>query len=218
MRHAPGRRHAGVAWLLSCFLAVFVSGCLTLKSTVRPDGSSTIDVRYQVDEDTTVALEKARFTSPHFTVQDVTVDAAKKEAHVVGTLDAVSKLQTVPFFKTVAVTEVREGARETLTLVVTKAKTVEVPKGRPGPEITLTLPGPVGTATPTAEVKGDTVTWRFPLDEFAREKTTTMTVAWTAPSDAKAGAKDGDKAGDEPGADTAKPEAKPKADAKPATP
>lgn len=216
MRQAPVRRHAGAAWLLACFLAVFASGCLTLKSTVRPDGSSTLDMRYQVDEDTTVAVEKARFTSPHFTVQEVTVDAKKKEAHVIGTLDDVAKLQTVPFFRSVAVTEARDGALEKLTLVVTKEKTLELPKGQPGPEITLTLPGPVGDATPKAEVKDGTVTWKLALDEFAREKTTTLTVAWTVPPDARLGGTPAEKAPAKP-ADTAKPKADAGA-AKPATP
>lgn len=209
MRHAPGRREARLAWPVLCSLAIFASGCLTLTSTLRPDGSGTIDMRYRVGENPTVAAEKARFTSPHFTVEDVTLDAAKSEVHVKGTLDEATTLASIPFFKNVAVTRTQDGDEAQLTFVVTKDKPIELPKGQPGPEITLTLPGPVTAAEPkaNAEAKGNTVTWKFPLDEFAREKTTTLTVRWKGAADAKAGdAKAGAAKPAAPG-DTAKPTA-----------
>ncbi|MCW5892336.1 MAG: hypothetical protein KIT14_17580 [bacterium] len=215
MRHAPGRRGARLAWPVLCFLAVFASGCLTLTSTLRPDGSGTIDLRYRLPEEATVATEKARFTSPHFTLADVTVDTVKKEAHVKGTLDEATKLSSVPFFKNVAVTRTQEGDESQLTFVVTQEKPIELPPGQPGPDITLTLPGPVTAAEPkaNAETNGDTVRWRFPLDEFARAKTTTLVVRWKGAAEAKPEAKP-----EANSDDTAEPAAKPNADATPPTP
>lgn len=191
MRRAPGRREQRLAspalWFLA-FFAFFTSGCLTLTSTLRPDGSSTIDMRYQVDVTATEKAERARFTSPHFAVEAFTVATSPKaEAHVKGTLDDATKLSSIPFFRMVSVTRTREGDEEELTLVVTKEKPMELPAA-PGPAITLTLPGPVVKAEPKAEVQDATVTWRFPLDAFAREKTTTMTVRWKAPPAAAAAA------------------------------
>lgn len=200
MRHAAGRLPPRLAWPVLCFIAIFASGCLTLTSTLRPDGSGTLDMRYRVGEDPTIAAEKPRFVSPHFTIQEFTVDAAKREVHVVGTLDEVTKLSSVPFFKDVAVTRSQEGGDEQMTFVVTKEKPIELPKGQPGPDVTITLPGAVTAAEPKANVEttGSTVRWRFPLEEFAREKTTTLTVRWKAPA-----------------AGAAKPAATPTADATP---
>jgi hypothetical protein len=180
-----------------------------MTATLRPDGSGTMDLRYRVGDDPTIAAEKARFVSPHFTLQDVSVDGAKHEAHVVGTLDEATKLSSIPFFKHVAVTRTQEGGEEQLTFVVTQEKPVELPKGQPGPDITLTLPGAVTAAEPkaNAEVNGNSVRWRFPLDEFARAKTTTLSVRWKPAADAKPAAPaDGDAA------------AKPTADAPAPTP
>lgn len=168
--------------LLLVALAVGLVGCLTLDSTLAPDGSGTLDMTYRTRPYANAAAEKRLYSSEHVIVDSLSftdASTAVLKAH----FDDVTKLSTAEGFNDVTITRTRDGDDERLAIHIVNPEPIPIPdKGQPGPKITLHLPGPVREANNDAKVAGDTVTWSFTLTQWAQAKTTDLTVRYGSPA------------------------------------
>src|SRR5579884_4033825 len=96
--------------LLLCLL---VAGCVTVDATLKADGSGTITYTYNREKNTTVAAEKARFASPHLTIESLTL--GEKTVTLKAKFDDVTKLDTAEGFKLATITARARTARRCST-------------------------------------------------------------------------------------------------------
>ncbi|HLK12233.1 MAG TPA: hypothetical protein VKW76_12715 [Candidatus Binatia bacterium] len=174
--------------LLPCLVALgLLAGCVTVDATLKADGSGTIEYTYTPDADATAASEKARFASPHLTIESLTLK--DKTAVLKGKFDDVTKLDTAEGFKLATITRTRKDDDEVLD--VTLANPKPVPEGKvptlPDMVFSVTLPGKVINATPTAKIDGTHVTWTIKAADYIRAPKTELSARYAA-SDAKKGA------------------------------
>src|SRR5262245_61425538 len=94
-------------------LFAVLSGCFTLDVTVKADGSGLLEYDYLEPPKATEASERARYTSPEFTPESVTLTAGKL-AVVKGSFKDVTTVSNAEPFRFGVVTRVREGKSETL--------------------------------------------------------------------------------------------------------
>src|SRR5262249_61950651 len=98
-----------------------------------------------------------------------------------------TELSTVEMFRAVSISRRREGNEERLAITITNEKVADVKdETRPGPRITITLPGAVLERNRNATIDGSKVTWRLGLAEFVREKTVELTARYRVPAGADA--------------------------------
>ena len=189
-RPVPARSAVLEASLLASIL-VCLAGCVTVDATLKADGSGKLQMTYPLSPTGTENLEKRRFTSPHVTVESLKFQA-DRTAVVSVTFDDATQLSSAEGFSNVTVTRGREGDDEHLTLKLTNAKPVALDDdGRPGPKITLTLPGKVHEANRDAKIEEDRVTWSFSFAAWAKQASIDLTVRYAAPpASDKGGPKD----------------------------
>src|SRR5262245_10560971 len=145
---AISRRCASALVLGGLFAAV--NGCFMLDVTVKPDGSGSLEYDYLPPTKATEASERARYTSPEFTPESITL-AAGKLAVVKGSFKDVAKVPNAEAFRFGSVTRVREGKSETLTIGLINPDPRPTPeKTMTDPKVTLHLPGNILEARPTA--------------------------------------------------------------------
>src|SRR5579885_3032904 len=156
--------------LLLCLL--LAAGCVTVDATLKADGSGTITYTYGREANTTVASEKARFASPHLTIESPTLEEKT---------DDVTKLDTAEGFKLATITRTHKDGEEVLdvTLANPKPITGQVPNV-PDLSFSVTLPGKVIAATPTATIAGTRVTWTIKAADYAHAPKTELSVRYAA--------------------------------------
>jgi len=160
---------------------LLLAGCFTVDARLEPDGSGTIEMEYVPGPHATIESETARFTSPHVTVQEL----APREvgAFLRARFDDVTKLPTAEGFSILTITRDRKRGEERLRIVVRNSEPKEIAQEtRPGPHITITLPGRVVAANRDAEIEGQRVSWRVPLREYARRSLFMLSVRYATSS------------------------------------
>ena len=158
--------------LLAC-----LAGCFTVDGTLKPDGSGTLELTYQVPANATEAGERQRFVSPHVTLDSLTIKggSAVAKLHV----DDVSRLQTAEMFHTVTVSRAHQDDDMRLTITIKNPNPREIKdEGKPGPKIIIRLPGKVREANHQAQVADDRVTWSFSLAEYMKSPSVDLTVRY----------------------------------------
>ncbi|MFN8543091.1 MAG: hypothetical protein U0807_02635 [Candidatus Binatia bacterium] len=176
--HGPPPRVLAACLLAG--LAAWLSGCFTVDGTVKADGSATLAYTYTPVADATEAGERARFVSPHVTVQSMTF-AAGKPTVVKVAVDDVTKLGTASAFKGVTITRAKDGDEELLTIVIPNIdpRPLASVKGTyDDPKLGITVPGTVTKTEPTAPVTGSRVDWKIPLSHFYANHKAELTVRW----------------------------------------
>src|SRR2546422_2882016 len=127
---------------LAVAAAGLLAGCFTVDATLRADGSGTIEMAYIPARHATIESETARFSSAHVKVQEVV--PREVGAFLRASFDDVTKLGTAEGFSVVSVTRDRKRDQERLRVVLRNATPKEITEEkRPGPRITITLPGRV---------------------------------------------------------------------------
>lgn len=180
-------------------LTIFLAGCLTLKGTLDAKGGGTIDLSYPMPLGSSLKKERALFESPDVTIASFTeTDGGQKVAASL-TFPDVTKISSARWFRNTTITRTPDGDNETLRVVVKNPNAKKVDTKEPGPTFTFTLPGKIVKSNAPKPAEGNTVTWTYPLAEFAAAASTEMSVTYEAPK-----------------ADAAKPAAAKPADAKPA--
>lgn len=164
-----------------------LSGCLTATATLQADGTGSLEYTYFPPKHATQRSERARLGSPHVRVESLR-GGTNTMARL--TFDDVTKLPTAEAFRDLRVERRRAGDVEELRLVVPpmpehlRKATLESPpppgKDR-GPEISLTVPGPVVEATPAGRIADRTVAWSISLLEFAKLDGWELVVRWRPP-------------------------------------
>src|SRR5579885_1540229 len=157
--------------LLLCLL--LAAGCVTVDATLKADGSGTITYTYGREANTTVASEKARFASPHLTIESLTLGEK--------TVTLEAKFDTAEGFKLATITRTHKDGEEVLdvTLANPKPITGQVPNV-PDLSFSVTLPGKVIAATPTATIAGTRVTWTIKAADYAHAPKTELSVRYAA--------------------------------------
>jgi hypothetical protein len=168
---------------LACGLPALFA-CVTVEGTLGADGAGTVVMEYPVSPNTTERLERRRFTSSHITIDSFEIRPDRK-ARVKLSLADAAKLSTAEMFRGVTVTRMRTGEEERLTIRVVNPVSKQIEDdGRPGPKISLTLPGKVLEANRGARFEENRVTWQFSLADYVKDKTTELTARYTVPADA----------------------------------
>ena len=160
-------------------LLLALAGCFTADATVQANGSGTIELTYIPDTQATIESETARFTSPHVTVQELVPRQVGAFLRV--TFDDVTKLSTAAGFSALTVRRDRKHGEERLRATIRNRAPKQIPEQeRPGPQISMRLPGRVLHASQGAKIAGDRVSWRIPLHEFARAPAIVLSVRYRA--------------------------------------
>lgn len=174
---------------LALLVMVATTGCLGATATLDATGGGTLVYTYFPPKHATQRSERARLSAPRVRVVSF---AGGKTTTATLAFDDVTALPTAEAFRDLVVERGRDDGVETLHVVVPpmperlrKAALEHAgdPAKNKGPEITLTLPGPVVTARPDATVDGRTVTWTISLRDFAERDGWALDVAWRAPRD-----------------------------------
>jgi hypothetical protein len=169
-------RHCAHA-ILAVALLVALSGCFTADATLEANGSGTMDLEYIPAPNATLDSERARFTSPHVTVRDLV--PRQVGAFLQVSFDDVTKLSTAAGFEILTVRRDRKHGEERLRLMIRNQTPKELPDdARPGPRITVTLPGRVLAANQDSEASGRRVSWRLPLRDWARRPRVILSVRY----------------------------------------
>ena len=171
-------------------LAVALAGCFSVDGTLAADGSGRFRLTYFIDRHATFRGETRRFTSQHVQLESVH-GIGNRQAIAEIRFDDVTKLGSAEAFRDVEVTRAREGGAESLRLVIRNsydaaqrdalARQANENPAFVGPRVTLALPGPVLEASPDAQIDGAQVTWRVPLERYARADQMELSVRWAAP-------------------------------------
>lgn len=185
MNATPARaRHAAVALATMCVL--LLSGCLTADSTLKADGSGTMQLGYMPPKGATKASETTRFTSDAVTVESLDVAADGKSATVKLKFTDATKLNTAPALKNITVTRTKGEGTEKLTIVLKPDQVMKLKPGQakdvPPLKIGVTLPGAVKDATEKGATEGNKVTWTVPIEDFVGRAQTDLTVTYQAPA------------------------------------
>lgn len=156
-----------------------LAGCVTVESTLRSDGSATLEMRYTTQPDATEFLERRRFTSPHVTVDSVKIYEDQTTV-LRASVDDATKLSTAEGFALVEVTRAPEGDDERLTITLAGPKPTDVkPDSAPWLTIAVTLPGPVHDANRHAAITGSRVAWTISKGDYRSQAPTTFSVRYT---------------------------------------
>jgi hypothetical protein len=156
-------------------------GCV-IDLKLRPDGWCKLRMVYELPGPSTVAMERRRFDSPHVRIASLVL-RDDQTAVVEAAVDDVTKLNTIQLFGNVVFARSIEDGDERLTATFTNPmpRTMK-DEGKPGPEINVTLPGPVREANWNATVSGDHVRWAFSLVEFVKQPRIDLSVRYARPA------------------------------------
>lgn len=156
-------------------------GCV-IDLKVRPDGWCKLRMVYELLGPSTVAVERRRFNSPHVRIASLVL-RDNQTAVVEAAVDDVTNLNTTPLFGNVGFSRSVEDGDERLTAIFTNPMPRTVTdEGKPGPQINVTLPGPVREANWNATVSGDRVRWAFSLVEFLKHPRVDLSVRYARPA------------------------------------
>ena len=171
---------------MSTFL--LLSGCITVDSTLKADGSGSMTMTYQAPKGATESSEKARFTSDAVTVESVTLTADHKTGTVKLKWTDVAKVSTAKGLSAVTATRTKADGTETLTIKIANAsklppeKRAAVTAMKLEPmKITMALPGKAVHTDTYGVTKDDTVTWTIPAADFALADSVQLTVKYELP-------------------------------------
>jgi len=168
------RSGVAFAWLLA------LAGCVTVDATLEASGAARVRMAYHAVPDATEALERQRFTSAHVTVESFTL-APGGAVTVVARVDDAANLPTAAAFRDATVKRERKGDEETLTVHLVNRTPLELKDaGKPGPKITLTLPGKVLEANENATVSDNVVTWTYGLAAYVKRASIDFVVRYAA--------------------------------------
>jgi hypothetical protein len=175
-RIESGARTLATAILIGGW-CVWLSGCVVCWAILKPDGSGTLELTYGHPPHATEESIRADFSSPHVTVDSVTirpVNTAVVRAH----FDDITKLSTAAWFRPVSITRTRERNEETLSIVLGHDPSEPKDPDADGPQLSITLPGRILAANKDAEVTGNRVVWRYTQGEFGRAQDRQLTVRY----------------------------------------
>ena len=173
MRSIRSPRRPFVIGLLFCAL----SGCYTLDASLDRDGSGSLTLDYIPPLHATIDSETARYSSPHITVQSVS--PRRGGATLKATFDDVTQLSGAEAFKDLTVVRDRKRGQERLRIRMRNPAPKQIRENAADdPRVTLTLPGRVLQANASARIEGNRVSWRLPLNEWARSPVTELKVRY----------------------------------------
>lgn len=175
-RHEP---RAIVRAAMLAALSAWLSGCLVGWGVLQPDGSGMLELTYTAGEQATEESEAMLFRSPHLTIQSLTIGQGRR-AVVRLAFDDVTTLSTAAWFRGATITRSREGREERLHVVIDHERWDVAEEGRPGPRISITLPGRIVEANEPAEVTRNRVVWSYTLAEFLAQTRIPLHVRYVA--------------------------------------
>jgi hypothetical protein len=165
---------------LGLALAFGLAGCVTIDGTLEPSGAARVRMTYHTVPNATEGLERRRFTSPHVTVESFSM-AVGGEATVVVRADDAANLSSVPAFRDSTVKRERKDGNEVLTIQLVNQKPLDIADaGKPGPKITLTLPGKIVEANEGATISGNVVTWTYGLAAYVKRPSIDLVVRYAS--------------------------------------
>jgi len=188
------KRFVPIALLVPALLAT--SGCL-VEMTVDAGGGGTVKAQYKVAKDQTLEQQKRQFASSNMTITNASLDIAANTATVDAKYTDLTRLSASAFFKGVAVKKSVDAKAGTTTITAKKvnhnpAKLPDNVLEQFGREFTLTVtfPGEVVKSNAT-ETKGNTATWKMPLNKILADKEIPFEATYKTPAAATeaAGAK-----------------------------
>ena len=156
---------------------MWLSGCVVCWAILKADGSGMLEVTYEPPQQATEESIAADFSSPHVTVDSVTISPDHK-AVVRAHFDDITKLSTAAWFGPVSITRTRERDEESLTIVLRHNPAEPKDPDAEGPRLSITLPGRILAANKDAEVTGNRVVWRYTQGEFSRVQNRELTVRY----------------------------------------
>jgi hypothetical protein len=160
---------------------VLLTGCLTVESTLRSDGSATLTLTYRSRGDTTEYLERRRYSSPYVHVESVKIYEDQRTV-LRATVDDVTRLSTAEGFRSVIVSRTRDGDDQRLVIRLLGVEGLPAnADARPVLRLGITLPGPVRDANHSAVVSGDHVAWVVSVRDYADAPEVMLTVRWRPP-------------------------------------
>lgn len=175
-RHGP---HAIVRAAALAALSAWLSGCLVAWGVLEPDGSGMLELTYTAGEQATEESEAMLFRSPHLTIQSLTIGQGRRTV-VRLAFDDVTALPTGAWFRGATITRTRDGREEHLHVAVDHERWDVAEEGRPGPRISMTLPGRIVEANEPAEVTRNRVVWSYTLAEFLAKTRIPLDVRYVA--------------------------------------
>ncbi|MFN8545153.1 MAG: hypothetical protein U0807_13240 [Candidatus Binatia bacterium] len=171
------------ALVVTAAMLALASGCLTVESTLRADGSGTVRMVYSATADATEQSERARFSSDHVRVESLDL-RSDHTGTVTVAVDDATKLATAEGFKTATVLRGKAGERtDELRVVLANPTPAKVPDhGQQPMRVRITLPGKVVEANGGATVTDATAAWTIPMHEFASRSSTELRVRYETPA------------------------------------
>jgi hypothetical protein len=177
--------HAITRRLLVVLGFVLLAGCLTAESTMKADGSGTMELTYPPPGGASKASETKRFSSDVVTVDSVDISSDGKKSTVKLRFTDATKLSTAKALENVAVTRTKGEGSEKVTIVVKPEKVVPLKPGQlkdePPLSIKVTMPGKITEANAKGTIDGSTVTWKPALAEFISTPSTELTLTYELP-------------------------------------
>jgi len=165
---------------LALALVVGLAGCVTIDGTLEASGAARVRMTYHTVPNATEGVERRRFTSSHVTVESFTM-APGGEATVIVRADDAANLPSADAFRDATVKRERKDGNEVLTIQLVNQKPLTIPDaGKPGPKITLTLPGKVVEANEGATVSGNVVTWSYALAAYVQRPSIDLVARYAA--------------------------------------
>ncbi len=164
---------------------VLLTGCLTADSTMKADGSGTLELTYTPPGGATNASETKRFTSETVTVDSATVSSDGKKSTVKVRFTDATKLSTAPALKNLDVKRTKGDGTEKVAIVIKPEKVLTLKEGQlkdePPLSIKVTMPGKITEANAKGTTEGATVTWKVPLADFVTAASTELTLTYELP-------------------------------------
>lgn len=180
--HILSRPRAAV---LSVLGLVVLAGCLTADSTMKADGSGTMELTYPPPQGATKASETKRFTSDVVTADSVEITPDGKKSTVKLRFTDATKLSTAPALKNLSVTRTKGADTEKVTIVLKPEQVVPLKEGQlkdePPLSIKVTMPGKITEANAKGTTNDASVTWKVPLADFVSHASTELTLTYELP-------------------------------------
>jgi len=177
IRRDRGRPHRSLRAALVA-VSLGLAGCFEVDATLDRNGSGTLQMTYVPMPHATIDSDKAKFSSPHVTVQSIT--PSEKGTVLKAAFDDVTRLSTAEGFRPVTVRRERVGNGERLRILIQNPKPVPSSETGPVSRFAITLPGRVQFANRDAEVRDNRVVWRVPLEQFVSHRFTKLSVRYAA--------------------------------------
>jgi hypothetical protein len=183
--HIATRRPLARAAVTAVLGLVLLTGCLTVDSTMKADGSGTMEFTYPPPAGATKASETKRFTSEAVSVESAEVSPDGKKSTLKLKFTDATKLSTVEPLKDVKVTRTKQDGTEKVSIVIKPVKVLQLKPGQlkdePPLSIKVTMPGKITEANAKGTTEGATVTWKVPLADFVSAESTELALTYELP-------------------------------------